>query len=121
MSCGVGCRHGLDLWLWYRLAAVAPIGSLAWEPPFVMGVAIKRQKTKDKKKKKKPKSETLDLLGSLAARWPLESNWDIGCADFGLASIYNHVSQLLIINVSLYIHSTCSVSLENPNTLPLQG
>ena len=27
-SCGVGCRHGLDLallWLWSRLAAAAPI------------------------------------------------------------------------------------------------
>ena len=28
MSCGIGCRHGLDpklLWLWRRLAAAAPI------------------------------------------------------------------------------------------------
>ena len=34
MSCGVGQRRGLDLvllWLWSRLAAVAPVGPLAWD------------------------------------------------------------------------------------------
>ena len=36
------------LWLWRRLAATAPIGPLAWEPPYVAGVALKRQKTKKK-------------------------------------------------------------------------
>ena len=49
MSCGVGCRCGSDLvflWLWYRLAAVAPIQPLAWEPPCVMHVALKSQKKK---------------------------------------------------------------------------
>ena len=33
VSCGVGRRHGLDpvlLWLWWRPAAVALIGPLAW-------------------------------------------------------------------------------------------
>ena len=34
------------LWLWCRMAAVAPIRPLAWEPPYAMGVALKRQKTK---------------------------------------------------------------------------
>ena len=56
MSCGVGCRHGLDLallWLWCRLAAVALIRPLAWEPPCAAGVALKRQKTKKKKKEEK--------------------------------------------------------------------
>ena len=48
MSCGIGRRHGSDLaWLW--VAAVAPIGPLAWEPPYAVGVALKRQKTKTKK------------------------------------------------------------------------
>ena len=45
-------RHGSDLallWLW--LAAVAPVGPLAWKPPFAVGAALKRQKTKDQKKK----------------------------------------------------------------------
>ena len=49
MSCsvGMGHRYGLDLvllWLWYRLATAAPIGSLAWELPYIVGVALKRKK-----------------------------------------------------------------------------
>ena len=42
------CRRcGLDpvcLWLWCRLAAVAPIEALAWEPPYAVGGALKRDK-----------------------------------------------------------------------------
>ena len=34
------------LWLWCRLAAVALIGPLAWEPPYAAGTALKRQKKK---------------------------------------------------------------------------
>ena len=52
MSCGVGCRCGLDpslLWLWYRPAAIAPIHPLTWELPYAAGVALKT-KTKTKKK-----------------------------------------------------------------------
>ena len=52
MSCGVGCRWSSDpalLWLWYRLAAVAPIWPLAWEPPYAVGVALKsKEKVFDK-------------------------------------------------------------------------
>ena len=46
MSCGVGCRHGSDpgvLWLWCSPAPTAPIGPLAWEPPYASGMALKRQ------------------------------------------------------------------------------
>ena len=53
MSCGVGCRHGSDLellWLWCRLVAMVLIGPLAWEPPYAVGTALKRQK-KEKKKR----------------------------------------------------------------------
>ena len=32
-----------SMWLWYRPAVVAPIGPLAWEPPYAKGVALKRQ------------------------------------------------------------------------------
>ena len=49
MSCGVGHRCGLDLtlpWLWCWPAAVAPFGPLGWEPPYAMGAALKREKTK---------------------------------------------------------------------------
>ena len=52
MSCGVGHRPGLDptlLRLWYRPAAVAPVQSLAWEPPYAVGAALKRPKKKKKK------------------------------------------------------------------------
>ena len=49
MSCGVACKHGSDLallWLWHRLAAIALMQPLAWEPPYAMGVALNRQKIK---------------------------------------------------------------------------
>ena len=51
VNCGVGRRGGSDpmlLWLWWRLAAVAPIRPLAWEPPYAAGAALKRQKTEKK-------------------------------------------------------------------------
>ena len=47
MSCGVGRRCGLDpelLWLWWRLAATAPIQPLAWELPYAAGAALKGKK-----------------------------------------------------------------------------
>ena len=46
-------RHILDPklpWLWCRLAAAAPIGPLASEPPYASGAAQKRQKDQNKKK-----------------------------------------------------------------------
>ena len=45
MSCGVGHRRSSDpmlLWLWSRPAATAPIGPVAWEPPYAVGAALKR-------------------------------------------------------------------------------
>ena len=51
MSCGVVRRHGSDpelLWLWHRLAAVAVIRPLVWEPPHAAGAALKRQGEKKK-------------------------------------------------------------------------
>ena len=59
MSCGVGHRRGLDptlLWLWCRPAAAALIGPLAWEPPYAVGVALRKQK-KTKKRKEGRKVE----------------------------------------------------------------
>ena len=49
VSCGVGCKRGSDLvllWLWGRPTAAALTPSLAWEPPYAAGVAIKLQKIK---------------------------------------------------------------------------
>ena len=69
MSCGKGHRCGSDpallwllLWLWQRRAATAPIRPLAWEPPYVMGVALKKKKKERKKKKEKKK-----LLGTVGS------------------------------------------------------
>jgi len=50
MSCGIGCRRGLDLallWPWCRLATTAPTGPLAWEPPCAEGVALIKTKEKN--------------------------------------------------------------------------
>ena len=52
MSCGVGCRLGLDpelLWLWCRLVATALIGPLDWQPPYATGVALENKKKKGRK------------------------------------------------------------------------
>ena len=51
MSCGVGRRRGSDptlLWLWHRPVATAPIRLLAWEPPYAVGAALEKTKTKTK-------------------------------------------------------------------------
>ena len=47
MNYSVGRRLCSDptlLWLWCWLAATAPIGPLAWEPPYAAGAALKRSK-----------------------------------------------------------------------------
>ena len=41
------------LCLWSRLAAVAPVRPLAWESPYAMGEALKRQKTPPPKKRER--------------------------------------------------------------------
>ena len=46
LSCDVGHRLGSDLallWLWHRLAALAPIRPLAQELPRALGAALKRK------------------------------------------------------------------------------
>ena len=71
MSCGVGCRLGLDLaWLglWCRPAAVAPIQPLAWEPPYATSIALK-----SKKKKKKSLLAFQDFSGAPATHLRLPS------------------------------------------------
>ena len=60
VSCGVDGKCSLDptfLWLWHKLAAVAPIQPLAWELPYAAGAALKSEKKKKKKKKKEKKKE----------------------------------------------------------------
>ena len=66
MSCGVGCRLSSDpllLWLWCRLVATAPIGPLAWDPPYAVEAALeKAKKKKRKKEKEKDKSWFSDTM-----------------------------------------------------------
>ena len=50
LSCGVGRRCDLDLvllWLWCRPVATALIQPLAWEPPYGVGMDLKRERKKD--------------------------------------------------------------------------
>ena len=68
MSCGVGHRHSSDptlLWLWQRLAAVATIRPLAWETPYAMTAALKRQKTGKTNKQTKKTQKPSGLKGVL--------------------------------------------------------
>jgi len=61
VSCDVGRRHGSDpalLWLWRRLAAMAPIRPLAWEHPCAAGAAQEMAKKERKEKKKKKRRHT---------------------------------------------------------------
>ena len=75
VSCGVGCRCGSDtelLWLWCRLVVIAPIGPLAWEPPYAAGAAL--EKTKKKKKKiLLDISVVFSLLKTYSTLWCIDS------------------------------------------------
>ena len=54
VGCVVGHKYSSDLvllWLWPKPAAVAPIGPLAWEPPYAAVWPLKGQKDKKKKKR----------------------------------------------------------------------
>ena len=66
MSCGVDHTCGLDLaLLLHRLAATVPIRPLAWdwEPPYALGTALKRQRTKNKQTNKQ-KHEKVHLANN---------------------------------------------------------
>ena len=75
MSYGIGHRHGSDnalLWLWCRLAAVAPIHPLAWEPPYAMRAALKSKSKKQTNKQTKKDIRTpmfTAALHTIAKTW----------------------------------------------------
>ena len=67
MSCGAGHRCGSDptlLWPWCKPAAAAPIQPLAWELPYAMGLALKRQ-NKQTKKQKTPQMNKYENAGMM--------------------------------------------------------
>ena len=74
MICGVGHRRGLDptlLWLWHRLAAVAPIGPLAWESLYAAGAALKaKHKNESEMKTFSYKHKELEFLLRLSENEP---------------------------------------------------
>ena len=55
VSCDVGDMDPVLLWLWYRPAALAPTGPLAWKLPYVAGVGPKNQPTNKQTKTNKEK------------------------------------------------------------------
>ena len=106
VSCGVGCRRGLDptlLWLWCRPVAMALIGPLAWQPLYAAEAALEKAKRQKKKKKKKKKT----LLGTQDRMIRLQMK------------LSTTVSQVLCHQVLLLHQSTTLVTL--PTTLPLEG
>ena len=52
---------GLKIWrcceLWYRVAAVAPIQPLGWEPAYATGAGLKSQRKRKEKKRREKKSK----------------------------------------------------------------
>ena len=70
MSSGVGHRRSLDqalLCLWCRLAAIAPIRPLAWEPTYAASAALKR-------KRKKKSYQVVLILHQLLGRGLVKGN-----------------------------------------------
>ena len=53
------------MWLWCRLAAIAPIRPLVWEPPYAAGATLKN-KGKKKKKAESPGGEWIDSREHIA-------------------------------------------------------
>ena len=51
------------LWLWQRLAAIAPIQPLAWEFPYPAGAALKTKR----KEKKKTQYKRLSVASAFSA------------------------------------------------------
>ena len=56
------------LWLWCRLATIAQIRPLVWEPPYAVRTALKRQRKKERKKENgmstiSPKKEANPFFG----------------------------------------------------------
>ena len=72
MSCVVGHTCGSDpmlLWLWRRPATTALIIPLAWEPPYAMGEALKRQKIR-RRRRREIKERILFTIESERIKYP---------------------------------------------------
>ena len=100
MSCSVGHRCGCDhawlwLWLWCRPAATAPIQPLAWEPPYAVGVTLKKTKGKKKAKKQKTQNSMPLLIRVISASYKLGTD---------------RISITLVIELNVYLWQSVSTS-----------
>jgi len=50
------------LWLWCRPAAAAPIQPLAWEIPYVIGIAKERKRERERGEKEEGEKERKNLI-----------------------------------------------------------
>ena len=67
MSCGIGHRLGSDLTLlrlWHRLVATALIRPLAWEPPYALCSALKKERKKENLERTKLEDLTVSDIKS---------------------------------------------------------
>ena len=53
--------------VWFICACEAPVGPLAWEPPWATGVALKRQKQKNKKQQQQ-KNRLIDIETNMVTK-----------------------------------------------------
>ena len=91
MSSAVGCRQVLDpvlLLLWHRPGARALIRPLAWELPYVVGVALKRSK---KKKKKEEEEEAFCFISK----------------NFGIFQLFPSNRFHTVYMISILLHVLC--------------
>ena len=73
MSCGVSRRLGSDpalLWLWCRLATVAPTGPLAWELPDATGQPLKQANKKAENQHVREQTSVFDPVVGMHASAP---------------------------------------------------
>ena len=128
--CSVGHRCSSDMvlqWLWRRPASTAPIRPLAWECPYAMGAALKRQKDK-KKKINITKLEHNFLLGGNGFYCPWTTRrrqrvWGKSCAPwrgyldvckdkFSRVSVTEDMGIMLPVGNYLHIHNLCELNLQ---------
>ena len=129
MSCGIGHRYGLDLtwlWLWCRTAATAPIRLLAWEPPYVLGAALKSKKRKEKKPGLEgnafsAKPDRVSSLGLSLLSWKIGFGFSLGSL---AGSAVHFLIQLLPcgkVPLTLDLSSSLGLLLQPTKLLALKG
>ena len=72
----------MSLWLWCRLAAVALIRPLAWEPPYAEEAALEKEKKAKRKEKEKEELHTTAHINGAqtktrkcTSRVPIVAQW----------------------------------------------